>query len=784
MPQIDFLKIEGESIGRTCTTNQGGILIAHHFAKMKYPGARFKLFDISLNKTDPQYIADQLYTEFKSIFEYYGVRVPKNKFIEAIIYAEKEYEKLQAETVEIAADFVEEAINKKLNISVISAREYILNPGIYDSHIGKLLKDRSVVAIPAYVFDVTPDKKFDYVYWKNPHDLMTRANAIANKQLHQIIKHPRLRKLIKQIETGNAEILISIVTVSTFRCGPDSIILPILTEVTKNVPSLLIQSDAMIAELAHLENRVNTHLNQMNKRLHNELSRNKERKFSIELLSEFSLDGLHKEADVIYFPTASDNRALTSVFKAAGLTVIDNYDDDSYDLEEKAKIGRKYVGDSVCVPLAAVYADMLNAVDDFIQRKKAGDPVVKGKERIVLFMHTGDGPCRQGQYVDICKLNFYRMFGNSVDQIADRQKGNFSIKFLENVTTSLHNKGDFLAEIEKWTTIQGFHALVMKGVLHSMYLKANSNCSNFKETEQLELDYKILKQNVYHNLEYNVKPGRISRFIVDKIEQRIPKLGGLAQYFGYGLYNNNGLRKIMKKFGDKWIRNHTNGADLSKKINIHVEGEIYLRVAQIEEIQKFLIDTLGFGSFDLTYTPMWSFFEYMLESRILIANKDIEMYRNKIRDDNGDGEKNKFENLIEERKDNIKGTLKTINNLRNVLAGPLYKAAGLEIPEEMKKAIVAAKPVLPKYKPFGELVPYVGETISQLNHGTNLVLNVAPEGCMVASMGEMLSPIMMQFVDNNNARIQHLFTTEGEINEDLLQLSLLKILGPEKYYLG
>jgi predicted nucleotide-binding protein (sugar kinase/HSP70/actin superfamily) len=104
---------------------------------------------------------------------------------------------------------------------------------------------------------------------------MTKANAIANKRFHQIIKHPRLRKLIKRIETGNAEILMSLVTVSTFRCGPDSITLPILTEVTKNIPSLLIQSDAMIAELAHLENRVNTHLNQLNKRLHNELSRKK-----------------------------------------------------------------------------------------------------------------------------------------------------------------------------------------------------------------------------------------------------------------------------------------------------------------------------------------------------------------------------------------------------------------------------------------------------------------------------------------------------------------------------
>jgi predicted nucleotide-binding protein (sugar kinase/HSP70/actin superfamily) len=783
VPQIDFLPVEGESVGRTCTTNQGGILIAHHFAKMRYPDARFKLFDISLNKTDPQYIVDQLYNEFQSIFDYYLVNVSKSKFIEAITYAEKEYKRLQAETVEITADIVEQAINKKINISIINAREYILNPGIYDSHIGKLLKDRGVLAIPTYVFDIYPDKQFDFIYWKNPHDLMTKVNAIANKRLHRIIKHSRLRKLIKQIETGNAQILMSVVTVSTFRCGPDSITLPILAEITKNIPSLLIQSDAMITELAHLENRVNTHLNQLNKRLHNELSRKKETNLSIEFLTEFSLDGLHKETDVIYFPTASDNRAITSVFKAAGLTVIDNYDDESFDLEEKAKIGRKYVGDSVCVPLAAVFADMLYAVDDFIQRKAADDPLVSGAERIVLFMHSGDGPCRQGLYVNICKLNFYRMLSDSVNQIIDQSNGHHPIKFLENIATSLHNKRDFLSEIENWTTIQAFHALTVKGVLHSIYLKATSNCKNYEEFERFKLDYKKLKHDVYNILENNVKPGRFSQIIVDKMEQRIPKLSGLAQYFGYGLYYNNGLRKIFKKFGNKWIRNHGNEANLTnKKINIHVEGEVYLRVAQIEEIQKFLIDTLGFSSFDLTYTPMWSFFEYILESRILIANKDIEIYRNKIEDDYGDGEKNKLENSIEEKKDSIIATSKTINNLRNVLAGPLYKAAGIEIPEEMKKAIIAAKPVLPKYKPFGELVPYVGETISQLNNGKNLVLNVAPEGCMVASMGEMLSPKMMQFIDDKRARIQHLFTTECEINEELMQLSLLKILGSVKYY--
>jgi activator of 2-hydroxyglutaryl-CoA dehydratase/predicted nucleotide-binding protein (sugar kinase/HSP70/actin superfamily) len=782
-PQIDFLHTEGASLGRTCTTNQGGIVIAHHFAKMKYPEARFKLFDISLDKTEPHYIADQLYNEFQSVFDYYGVTVSKNTFIEAITCAEKEYEQLLSDVAEMTADFVEEAIHKKFNISVVNAREYILNPGIYDSHIGKLLKDRSVVAIPAYVFDVSPNKKFDYIYWKNPYDLMTKADAIANKRLHHIIKHSRLKQLIKTIETGHAEILMSLVTVSTFRCGPDSITLPILTEVTKHMPSLLIQSDAMIAELAHLENRVNTHLNQLNKKLHQELSGNTETKFSIELLNEFSLDGLYADTDVIYFPTMGDNRVVASVLRAAGLSVIDNYDDDSYDLAEKAKRGRKYVGDTVCVPLAAVFSDMLDATDDFIKRKKANDPLLKGKERIVLFMHRGDGPCRQGQYIDICKLAFHRMFGNSNNNTPDPQNTHVPIRFLEQMTTSLHDKGDYLSKIEKWTTIQGFHALIVTGVLRSLYLTVSSRCKDYEEYEQFQRDYRTLKRTICDLLEHNVKPGKFSRFIVNIIDRRFPKLGGPAQYFGYGLFNNNGLRTILKNFGDKWIRNHTNGSDREhQKIKIHVDGEIYIRNTQIEEILKCLIDTLGFDTFELTHAPIWSYFEYLLEARILIANKAINMYEDKLTHCETDDEKARLIDDIAEKKRSIQEATKTINNLRNVLAGPLYEAAGLEIPHKMKRAIDAAEQVLPKYKPFGELVPYVGETISQLNEGTNLVLNTAPEGCMVASMGEILSPKMMQLVENNNARIQYLSTTEGEIDEDLLQLSLLKILGPEKFY--
>ena len=100
----------------------------------------------------------------------------------------------------------------------------------------------------------------------------------------------------------------------------------------------------------------------------------------------------------------------------------------------------------------------------------------------------------------------------------------------------------------------------------------------------------------------------------------------------------------------------------------------------------------------------------------------------------------------------------------------------------MKKIIAEAKSVLPTFKPCGELVPYVGETISQLNEGADLVLNVAPEGCMVSSLGAILTPKILQSVKNNKALIQYLFSTDGELNEDLLRLSLLKIFGPEKYY--
>jgi len=335
IPQIDFLPAEGVSLGRTCTTNQGGPLIALHFAEELYPETDFRVIGLSLDRQDPVYIAEQVYDEMKPVFRDYGKNISKKDLIDALTKAIDDENKLRDEVSEMVCDFLEDAIDKNKNISIVTGREYILNPGIYDSHTGKLLKDKGVYAIPSYAFDTYLNSDFEYMYWKNPHDILSKVNAITEKAFHKIIKHERLSEIVKRIETGMTDSFISVVTVSTFRCGPDSVTIPIVNELTRDYPSLLIQSDAMIAELAHLENRVNTHLNQLEKQLHDKLSRTDETDFKIELLNEFSLDALNFEKDVIYFPNLDDNRMTTAVFRAMGITVIDNFDDDEYDLEKK-----------------------------------------------------------------------------------------------------------------------------------------------------------------------------------------------------------------------------------------------------------------------------------------------------------------------------------------------------------------------------------------------------------------------------------------------------------------
>jgi activator of 2-hydroxyglutaryl-CoA dehydratase/predicted nucleotide-binding protein (sugar kinase/HSP70/actin superfamily) len=774
VPQIDFLPSSGNGLGRTCTMNQGGILVAMHNAKLRYPEARFLCFDINIRQPNAESLIDQLYLATRSVFDFYQVSITKTQLLEFTREALENERRIHNEVADLACDAIQEAISKKLNVSIVNAREYILNPGIYDSHIGKLLRDKGVVAIPAHAIEIEPDPQFDFIYWKNPHDLITRSHAVTHRSLHRIATHKNLKRCLKSIETGLTESRLSLVTISTFRCGPDSVMKPILDQITKNTPTLFIQSDAMIAELAHLENRVNTHLNQLEKNMHHDLQQKTVSKSFGDMFDTFRLDQFKKD-DVLYLPTAGDNRALTSLLRAAGLSVVENYDDQTYDLQRITKLGRKIVGDSVCAPLAAVYGDMICAGKEFAETVQKNRFADQRNKRLVLFMHTGDGPCRQGQYINICKLCLSRMKLAA----SDSEDAHLPVKFLENIWTSRHDKQDFLDLIDKWAAVQGFQALAIKDVLHTLFLTAGSGCHSHHEYQAFISDYQELKKTIYRIIENDFKPAQWKQRLVNHIEKRIPPLHGLAQYVGYGLYNNNGLRRVLNSFGRKWVSPAQNGKN--HKIRIHVEGEIYLRVAQLEEIQKILIDTLGFGSFHLSYTAMWSFFEYVLESRIFLSEQEIDQLNYQLLTaQNRNVQHLKTE--IAEKKRYIKKTKRQVSHLRNILTEPLYKAAGMESPHRMIHSIRAAKSILPRYRPVGELVPYVGETLSMLRHGIDLVLNVAPEGCMVASMGELFTPKIMEMAERNDVRIQHLFTNDGEINEDLLRLSLLKTTGVEKFY--
>jgi predicted nucleotide-binding protein (sugar kinase/HSP70/actin superfamily) len=120
--------------------------------------------------------------------------------------------------------------------------------------------------------------------------------------------------------------------------------------------------------------------------------------------------------------------------------------------------------------------------------------------------------------------------------------------------------------------------------------------------------------------------------------------------------------------------------------------------------------------------------------------------------------------------------------LRDVMARPLYRAARLGLPVSAKRAVEASRLLLPTYRPLGELAPYVGEALLELRHGADVVLNVAPTACMVASMGEVLTPGILQRKGSQTGRIQTLTSGQGDVDEEALTLAVLKAMGPRRFY--
>ena len=127
--------------------------------------------------------------------------------------------------------------------------------------------------------------------------------------------------------------------------------------------------------------------------------------------------------------------------------------------------------------------------------------------------------------------------------------------------------------------------------------------------------------------------------------------------------------------------------------------------------------------------------------------------------------------------------LETTSGLRRLLrrwvAQPLYRAAGVPLPLDAATAAAMTRELLPTLRPAGEMVTYVGEAIGALRHGADLVFNVAPSSCMVATMGEVLTPAIIKAA--GRGLVRPLFSADGRVDEEIVQLALLEALGPQRY---
>ncbi len=769
-PQIETMPVK-HSLGRTCTINLGGLAVAQKIAEVEHPDSRIHLFYLDLKVQDANHIAQRIYSRLQPVYAHYGKEIEFPRFVEIVAQALEAQRVLKREAGDLAAELATQALDEGREVALVVGREYILNPGIYDSHVGRLVRDKNMAAIPSYLLDVEANPEFKHLYWRNPHIIATLADASARRELRKVVNHEGIRRVFERVET-QSDALTPIIQVSTFLCGPDSVTTPLVAELTRKRPYLLIQSDAVIKELAHLENRMNTYVKQLELGLHEELMQSTEDEgFEVKMLDRLvSQDPLNAETDVIYFPTLSDNRVLTSVFRSAGFSCIDNYSEE-YDLQSAIKMGRAMSGDSVCAPLAAVYGDVEAIVEDFKRRRAQNDPQVAGKSRLLIFNNKGAGPCRQGQYVETHKIYFNKRQSAQQKETGKGPEEELIMQFLVGNENKGYNVG-----VPGWVFVRAMQGVVLQGVLHELLAKGGTQCRDFDEYQAFIHDYRKLKEKLYTILEKRMAPSAAALAVADKF-QRLPGLNYLVNYFAYGLSRKD-LQGPITAFAKQWCSRPIQG-DATR---IHLDGEAYMRVAQYEDVFRTLLATMGFRKFKLTHNPVWGYMDYKLAGMVMRAQEAIDESSQQLKRDVPVEERKRLKRYRRSKQARLLGLKAAYFILRRIIAAPLYRAASLDMPDPVSKVLDIGEQVITTKRPGGELVPYIGEAVMKLRKGYDLVLNVAPEGCCVSSMGEAITPGIYNAVPDAHGKVQHLFSQQGDVDDELIALALLKTIGPERYY--
>jgi hypothetical protein len=314
-------------------------------------------------------------------------------------------------------------------------------------------------------------------------------------------------------------------------------------------------------------------------------------------------------------------------------------------------------------------------------------------------------------------------------------------------------------------------------VLHELLFKGATACRDYDEYQRFLADHRALKQEIYRCLEAFHGPGPTGGRLLQALGPD-SRLGMPLKYLLYHLHGRE-FAGPLRRFVDTWITPRTPPVD---PLRICISGEGYMRVSQAEDIFRILLSTLGFGRFSLELTPLMSFLEYLLDEAELNSRAAIEVAGpDSPRKAAPAGPPGGAATLPRE-KDRLQRIRQLRFVLRQVLARPLYKAAKLDMPTASAETVKASKELLPTSRPLGELAPYVGEALIELREGIDVLLNVGPNGCMVSSMGEVLTPSIMQAAGEKPGRIQNLFSADGDVNEELLTLVVLKAMGPERYY--
>jgi len=133
---------------------------------------------------------DQIELSWLDVFARYGLAPSSAELRAAFAGAIDDHRRLRRAAADLAADLAEEAIAQGRQIAVVVGREYVLNPGLYDSSVRRLLRDKRMTAIPSYVLDVELDPDFTSIYWRNPHAIVTLLNAVADRTLPEEVIVP------------------------------------------------------------------------------------------------------------------------------------------------------------------------------------------------------------------------------------------------------------------------------------------------------------------------------------------------------------------------------------------------------------------------------------------------------------------------------------------------------------------------------------------------------------------------------------------------------------------